>query len=190
VNQQQLWASLEGLPHAPARHSVLCAALSDLGAQEQPPRSNSGPQIDHLVRGIADYWWSDLIQPDWCAAAVSHWVRRGLGLADWDRRRVKPFAPSIEGHPWGQWFVGCKQLWQWSEEHPETQLSEPEPGAVWIIGHKRGDRQVYQHTGLVLSVHPDEAQIQTIEGNLGSEVASRRMGADTPICYIAWWAVL
>ena len=187
---QQLWAALDGQQCAPERLSVLCAALSDLGAQEQPPKSNSGPQIDHLVRGIADYWHSDLIQPDWCAAAVSHWVRRGLGLPDWDRRRVKPFAPVVAGHPWGRWLVGCKQLWEWAEATPGALLSKPEPGAVWIIGYMQGDRQIYQHTGLVLSVHPDDNEIQTIEVNWGSEVASRRMPASQPICYIAWWAGL
>lgn len=175
------------------RFSVLCAALSDLGAREEPPGSNTGPEIDHLVRGIADYWWSDLIRPDWCAAAVSHWIRRGLGLPDWNRKREKPFAPALDGHPFGRWLVGCKQIYEWAqtaeEETPGVFLNGPEPGAIWIIGYKQGSRQIYQHTGLVRSVNPD-GSFETIEGNWNQKVSSRTMAADKPICFLAWWAVL
>jgi hypothetical protein len=183
-----LWNSLAGSERAPERYSVLCSALADLGAKEEPAGSNSGPEIDHLTRGIANYWWSDQIQPDWCAAAVSQWIRRGLGLPDWNRKREKPFAPFIPGHPFGRWLVGCKQIFDWAAEN-DAFLSEPEPGAIWIIGYKQGDRQIYQHTGMVRSVE-DGATFTTIEGNWGQKVTSRPMEKTAPICFIAWWAVL
>lgn len=178
------WSSLEGLPSAPERYSVLCAALADLGALEEPPGSNKGPEIDHLVRGIADYWWSDQIRPDWCAAAVSQWIRRGLGLEDWNRKRARPFAPECAGHPFGKWLVGCKQIYDWAVTN-DALIDEPLPGAIWIIGYKQGDRQIYQHTGLVVSVN--QSTFTTIEGNWNQRVTSREMPHDQPLCFIAWW---
>jgi len=173
------------------RASVLLAAVSDLGAAEEPPGSNQGPQIAHLVRGIADYWWSDLKHPDWCAASVSQWLRRGLGLPNWRLTRTKPFAPSVEGHPWGQFFVGVRQIYDWAceaeDEHPGIWLQRPEPGCVFIIASQRDGRTVYEHTGLVLQV--DGEYIVTVEGNMGQKVCSRRLRVSYPAYYIAWWQV-
>lgn len=174
------------------RASVLLAALSDLGASEDPPGSNEGPQIAHLVRGIADYWFSDLKHPDWCAASVSQWVRRGLGLPNWRLTRTKPFAPSVAGHPWGKFYVGVKQIYEWAcdveDEHPGVWLQRPEPGAVFIIASHRDGRTIYEHTGLVLSVDGDH--VVTVEGNMNQKVCSRRLRTGYPAYYIAWWAVL
>ena len=175
------------------RASVLLAALSDLGAAEDPPGSNDGEQIHHLVRGIADYWWSDLEHPDWCAASVSQWVRRGLGLPNWRLTRTKPFAPSIPNHPWGQFYVGVKQIYDWAvsveDEHPGVWLSKPQPGCVFIIASDRDDGgTTYQHTGLVLDVEGE--QVVTVEGNWDQKVTSRRLPVGYPRYYIAWWAVL
>ena len=174
------------------RASVLLAALSDLHAAEDPPGSNDGPEIHHLVRGIADYWWSDLVGPDWCAASVSQWVRRGLALPNWRLTRTKPFAPSLDGHPWGRFLVGVKQLYEWAvsveDQHPGVWLTKPEPGAVFLICSERDGRTIYEHTGLVLEVDGDH--IVTIEGNWGSKVTSRRLAASYPRYFLAWWAVL
>ena len=183
-----------GADQGAVRASVLLAALSDLGAKEYPPGTNDGPEIHHLVRGIADYWWSDLTAPDWCAASVSQWIRRGLGLPNWRLTRTKPFAPSIEGHPWGQFFVGVGQIYDWAElaeeDYPGVWLSKPEPGAVFLICSERDGRTVYEHTGLVLEVDEEAGEIVTVEGNWSSAVTSRRLASAYPRYYVAWWAVL
>ena len=176
------------------RASVLLAALSDLGAKEEPPGSNAGPEIYHLVRGISDYWWSDLDAPDWCAASVSQWIRRGLGLPNWRLTRTKPFAPSIDGHPWGQFYVGVKQIFDWAQSvedsTPGVWLTKPEPGAVFLICSERDGRTVYEHTGIVLSVDEEAGTLTTIEGNWSSAVTSRTLSISYPRYFVAWWAVL
>lgn len=185
---------VDGPRCGPLRASVLLAALSDLHAVEEPRGSNDGPQIHHLVRGISDYWWSDLVAPDWCAASVSQWIRRGLGLPNWRLTRTKPFAPVVEGHPWGRFLVGVRQIVDWAEsvedEHPGVWLAGPEPGAVFIIASEQDGRVVYEHTGLVLAVHPEDGTVTTIEGNWSSGVRSRTFRSSYPRHFIAWWAVL
>lgn len=186
MQHPQIWNRLKNRPHAVERYSVLMSALADLGAREEPAGSNHGPQIEHLVRGIGDYWWSGLTNPDYCAAAVSQWIRRGLGLPDWDRRRRKPFAPEVAGHPFGRWLVGCGQFADWAREHGAT-LEVPTPGAVWIIGYMKDGRQVWQHTGFVADYEPGAASFRTIEGNWNGGVISREMPVSQPVMFFRWW---
>ncbi len=90
---------------------VALLALADVGAAEDPPRSNQGPEIAHLVDGYDAYWATGSTKrPPWCAIAVSSWIRIALGLGPWvcDGRARK-----LPGHPFDRWLGAVSQLQDW-----------------------------------------------------------------------------
>ncbi|MCP4921908.1 MAG: peptidoglycan-binding protein, partial [Proteobacteria bacterium] len=90
---------------------VALLALADVGAAEDPPRSNQGPEIAHLVDGYRAYWAiGGMTEPPWCAIAVSSWIRLALGLPMWTLDgRARPLA----GHPFERWLGAVSQLQDW-----------------------------------------------------------------------------
>jgi hypothetical protein len=169
---------------------VLTAAISDLGAHEEPPGSNMGPQIRHLVNGYSDYWAipGRPQRLDWCAMAVSQWIRIGLTLPEW--RTLGGDAPVLPGHPFGRWFGGVRQLADWADGAPAERWwrsTSAAAGLIFLVGESSSTvrRERYQHTGMIVA---DEGVfVRTIEGNTSHAVSSLRRRKSTLTGLIRWW---
>jgi hypothetical protein len=128
-------------------------AARDLGAREQPPGSNKGPQIEKFLRATdldGDGW-------PWCAAAVSYWVQQWAKLNGW-----KGKVPRI---------AGVSQFPVWAQKNGLKCGYAPKTNDIVIF--------TFSHIGVVENIGPD--WVDTIEGNTndegsreGYEVARRR----------------
>ena len=160
----------------PEAVAVLAVALSDVGAREEPPRSNGGPEIAHLVDGAMDYWmWADRASlPEWCALAVGSWIRIGLGLPPWGTG----YAPELEGHPLSHWWSSARQVEDYARSRNLWRKS-PRPGDVCVM-----DRPGGGHVGLVVSVGP--SSFATVEGNVSDSVARRVRTVSEVRGFVRW----
>jgi len=160
---------------ARVRERAVVAAISDLGRKEGNAARNL---MTANGRSIPEYWmWAE--DPpgweDWCAASVSHWIRRGLGLPDWP---ATGYAPTLPGHPFERWFVGVGQIFDWGEASGAF-LRRPVAGCIFLDGKR--------HTGLVAYVEGDS--VVTVEGNWSNQVSTVRRSTATLSHFVRWWAV-
>jgi hypothetical protein len=167
-------AGVKGVPAAAV--AVLGVALSDVGAREEPPGSNGGPQIAHLVSGAMEYWqWADRShRPEWCALAVGSWIRIGLGLPPWGTG----YAPPLEGHPLSKWWSSARQVEDYARGCGMWR-SSPQPGDVFCMARPGGG-----HVGLVVSVAG--VTFATVEGNVSDSVARRVRQVSDVRGFVRW----
>tara|TARA_R110002020_G_scaffold25133_3_gene81901 strand:+ start:445 stop:1233 length:789 start_codon:yes stop_codon:yes gene_type:complete len=164
------------------QRAALVAAISDLGAQEEPYGSNDGYEIAHLVtnegQSYRDYWQ---IEPGdglpWCAMAVSHWIKLGLGVKSWSQT------------PQGAWFGGVSQWQKWAKNNGCWSF-EASAGSIFVMGRAGSGSDAGQsasagHCGLVIGHTP--ISITTIEGNTANKVASRERKSRECVGFIEWW---
>lgn len=160
---------------------VLAAAIADLGVQEVPPGSNGGPGVDDIIRGylsasaIAKYG-----KPPWCALAVSHWMRAGLGAACWS------------DIPFGARFGSVEQIRNWGARHERISPSDAvaPTGAVFVMprdgsGSDPATSLKQGHTGLVIA--DLGAMVLTIEGNSRDAVRECKRPKATLTGFVRWW---
>ena len=161
---------------------AIAAAVADLGAAEEPPGSNAGPAISHLVEGYGDHWQIADYEPyPWCGMAVSVWTARALGLGqrgdqvDWAR------------HPFGAWFGGVEQIRAWAIEH--GRIIAPTAGAIYVMGRDGSGSDAGPieagHTGLVEAV--DGAHVVCIDGNVSNRVKRMRRPIVGVRAFVRWW---
>jgi hypothetical protein len=135
-----------------AGQRALAAAQAQVGAAEQPPGSNDGPQIAAYRAATA----GSGVGP-WCAYFTS-WCAAQAG------------APLGEA---GQGFGSVDALYAWGQRTgravPAGPGVSPSPGDLIVWGGR--------HIGIVESVDPD-GSIHTIEGNSSNAVSRRTYGPD------------
>lgn len=155
---------------------ALQAAIKDIGKREDPPGSNAGPQIAHLVDGYREHWkWArkdyGKVAPAWCAMAASWWIRLGCGAQSWGET------------PMGDWFGGSNQWRAWAREH-RCWSKYPNPGALLIIG----DYKDAYHTGMVAYYDVADDKVISIEGNVSNAVTVMERRTTDIHGFINWWA--
>lgn len=134
------------IPTSPLLTEVLKTAHHEIGVQETPPGSNSGPTINEYLHSIG-------LDPGypWCAAFV-YWC---FEQASARLNRANPLVRT----------GSCMNHWRKTKGikiTPGEALLDPsliEPGTIFIIDEGKGKG----HTGIVTSVKDDT--INTIEGN-------------------------
>lgn len=181
--RQAALAAASTLPEAVRAKAlaVLDQAIAVLGAAESPPGSNAGPLIDPISSG---YYTPEvekqLGRPPWCALAVSHWIRTGLGLSSWPETPMKQrFGAVAQYQDWG------KSQGRWLE----ATASAP-PGSVFIMpratsGSDTSSSTRAGHTGLVVRDLGD--RVETIEGNVSDSVRSRTRKKSDLFGFVTWW---
>jgi hypothetical protein len=123
---------------------ALAERLLALGIVEQPPGSNTGPEIRVFTDGHAE---------PWCADFVS-WVLKETG---------RPFSGGASGGWRLAWTPDIRAWFTVRGRYRTRAVAQPEPGDVIWFG--RG------HVGFVRRVQGD--RIETIEGNAGDAVRLR-----------------
>lgn len=125
-------------------NAVVSAAESQIGAGEQPPGSNDGPQIAAYRSAVAG---AQPGQP-WCAYFVS-WAAAQAG---------EPLGPN------GQGLGSVAEITSWAQSTGRLlpASATPAPGDLILFGD--------QHVGIVESVNAD-GSLTTIEGNSGNAVS-------------------
>ena len=123
---------------------VLAAAQSQLGAAEQPPGSNDGPQIAAYRTAVAG------AQPGepWCAYFAS-WAAAQAGV---------PLGAA------GQGLGSVAEITDWAQQTGRylPPSAPPQPGDLILFGD--------EHVGIVESVQPDGSLV-TVEGNYSDAVS-------------------
>lgn len=122
--------------------TILEVAHSQLGVEEIPRGSNSGPQVDAYLKSVGlgkGYAW--------CMSFV-YWCTKEACL--------KAGATNLLKKTGGV-------LAQWNAK-PELRVSTPQPGDIFIMDHGKGTG----HTGFVSKVFPN-GNIETIEGNTNDD---------------------
>jgi CHAP domain len=124
--------------------AVLQAAESQVGATEQPPGSNDGPQISAYRSAVAG------AQPGepWCAYFAS-WAAAQAG---------EPIGPN------GQGLGSVADIASWASSNGRLlpASATPAPGDLILFGD--------EHVGIVESVNPD-GTLTTVEGNYDNGVS-------------------
>lgn len=178
-------------PNAEVEH-VLGLAIRQIGLKEVPTGSNGGPEIAHIVDpdGLGappspyySHWRIDLDRmPPWCVLFISWAIREGTGAKNWKQI------------PFGNWFGGVAQLEEWAKMNgcwrPATDLSAALPGAVFTMGRGGSSSDpstsVRQgHAGFV--TRTAGGRVETVEGNVGNAVGSRRRDIATLRGFVHWW---
>lgn len=123
--------------------NVLAAAETQVGASEQPPGSNDGPQIATYRTAVAGAAAGE----PWCAYFAS-WAAAQAGT---------PLGTSGEG------LGSVAQITSWAQQTGRylPAGSAPQPGDLILFGDR--------HVGVVESVDPD-GSINTVEGNYENAV--------------------
>lgn len=123
--------------------NVLTAALTQVGASEQPPGSNDGPQIATYRTAVAG---AQAGEP-WCAYFAS-WAAQQAGT---------PLGFDGEG------LGSVAQITSWAQQTGRylPAGSVPQPGDLILFGD--------QHVGIVQAVNAD-GSIDTVEGNYDNAV--------------------
>lgn len=209
------WAVLDGgsvsAPVAPAgvptRADIIAAggsgvglevamlAIGDIGAAEDPPGSNLGPGIAHLVAGYNEYWATGATRwPPWCAIAVSSWIRIALGLPMWtcDGRARK-----LAGHPFERWLGAVSQLQDWGRARGLLLPSSApvRPGMLALRERAGSGSDASAHTDLIPtgSGHVDVVLVELAGGgllcvgaNLGDRVKLVTRDRAGIRCFVDW----
>jgi surface antigen len=125
-------------------NAIVAAAKSQLGATEQPPGSNDGPQIATYRSAVAG---AQAGEP-WCAYFAS-WAAAQAG-------------EPIGSHGQGLGSVSAITNWASSTGRLLPASATPAPGDLILFGD--------QHVGIVKEVLPN-GNIATIEGNYENKVS-------------------
>jgi hypothetical protein len=131
--------------------AIVAWAADHVGVKEDPPGSNSGPEIDGwlmLMHGTPG-------QP-WCAAFACCAV---LAAAD----EVGVTVPGFHKH------LGTQQLWM---TNIPLQVQSPQPGDIYVLRHTAGTG----HCGIVETVDEDGTVKSEISGNTWGGTLGGREG--------------
>lgn len=157
---------------------TLLYAIDFLGAREEPPGSNQGPDIDELVAG---YWAHHGVtlarSPPWCAIFVSSCIRKGVQEDAWTKT------------PMGGWFGAVSQYERWAKGKglwTRIQASTSVvPGALFTMARNGGTNAHAGHMGFL--IRDDGPHVVTLEGNINDGVGSRTRRKATLTGAIDWW---
>ena len=120
---------------------ALVVALTQLGVQEKPKGSNSGPEVSGYLKSVGINF-----PASWCAAFV-YWSH------DQVAKELKITNPLPK-------TGGVLDMWN---KASANRVAKPQPGDVFIMDYGKG----LGHTGIVERV--DGANIHTIEGNTNDD---------------------
>jgi len=120
-------------------------ARSQIGVEEHPRGSNSGPEVD-------DYLKSVHLPPgnSWCAAFVSWCVQKATA--------------AIGGDGGPPQFRGSGSALGLLQANPHLIVDEPADEACYVFVHEDSDH-VHGHTGFVTGPLGDDGAYPTTEGN-------------------------
>ena len=179
AEKEQVTSLLPAATTPPVIREVLLAAISDLGKHEQPAESNEGPEIDELREGEPP-------EP-WCALAVCHWLRKGLGKA------------SMAETPFDALFPAVCQIEAWAKAHGVF-VKEPAVGAIMVRNRQGSGSDASSgsggdcfpgHTGLVYAI--EGGTYALLEGNSGGEVAANEgnlLSDGNLHGFVRWWEAM
>ena len=142
---------------SPLQMNVLEIAFNEIGVQEDPPGSNSGPKVNVYLSSVG-------LEPGyaWCAGFV-FWC---FGEAAAKLNRSNPVIKT----------AGCLEHWRKTRGYKiasKGALDNPaliERGSIFIMSRGGG----YGHTGIVKSVN--DGYIDTIEGNTNTSFSAEGGG--------------
>lgn len=168
----------------PAVQAVLGEAISWVGRREIPKGSNGGPQIDPITADAAP---PGKPRPPWCALAVMHWMKAGLGCARW------------QDTPIGWRNASSLAFGKWGEDHGRLlPASGPAPvGSIFVMyregsGSDAGRRvagagrwEGLGHTGLVVADLGDA--VLTVDGNISDRCWSMTRKKSGLLGFVRWW---
>lgn len=176
-----------------AARRALDYAAQDVGKGEDPPGSNRGAKIAHLVEGYADYW-SIPGRPylAWCAMAVMVWTGRALALGS-DAKTMR-----WKDHPIGGKFLGgASQIVDWgAKEGVNRPSSAAVPGDIGAMARDGSGSDPASgppgasiepgrgHVFLICAIEGTNAL--TIEGNVGNAVGVRLRPLSSIEVVIQW----
>ncbi len=190
TEQRRLRELLErGLPSLPKDaqakvRAVLTEAITWVGRREIPKGSNGGPQIDPIT---ADTVPAGKARPPWCALAIMHWMKVGLGCARW------------QDTPIGWRNASSLAFGKWGEDHGRLlPASGPAPvGSIFVMyregsGSDAGKRAAgagrwegLGHTGMVVADLGDA--VVTVDGNVSDRCWSMTRKKSTLQGFVIWW---
>lgn len=169
------WASLHGTGLAGRRLDVLRVACTEVGVEEEPDGSNTGPRVKDYLDG-----WTP--PPPWCALFVSWCLRRAAGG---DEKKALAFPPHrsrasvTKIAAWGAANGKLRREPRFAGKQAEVlascdDVSEPRAGDMFLMlrAGAEGVDSGRGHTGFVLAVEPDH--VVTVEGNCANAVRCRR----------------
>ena len=144
-------------PLSPLQMNVLEIASKEIGVVEEPPGSNSGPEVNKYLSSVG-------LDPGyaWCAGFVFYCFREASAKLN----RVNPVTKT----------AGCIDHWRRTLGYKiaaKGAIANPamiEPGSIFIMSRGGG----YGHTGIVKSVN--DGYINTIEGNTNTSLSSEGGG--------------
>lgn len=117
-------------------------AKTQIGVEEVPKGSNSGPQVNEYLKSVGINF-----PASWCMAFV-YWCHeqaaKQLGLSNMMAKTGGV-------------------LFQWAKRHENFSTDKPQPGDVFILDFGKG----LGHTGIIESIELDK--MHTIEGNTNDE---------------------
>lgn len=117
-------------------------AISQIGVEENPRGSNSGPQVNEYLKSVGINF-----PASWCMAFI-YWC--------FDKAAKEMQKANMMAKTGGV-------LMQWNKRKENFSVSLPLPGDVFIMDYGKG----LGHTGIVEKV--ENGFIHTIEGNTNSE---------------------
>lgn len=185
--------SLKGQGWAALRYKAVLSALAYLGAEEDPPGANRGPEIDALVKGYPEHWqWIRPYKaPAWCAIAACVWVGEavtghGIGASmDWKKTPLR------------QWWGRVAYLEDWAKAQRcfvEASATAPAPtGAMYTMprGNSSSDASTALtdgHAGIVIGDDPlDPGYMYCFDGNVGDEAGWKRRKKTDLRGYVLWY---
>lgn len=165
--------------------AVLEEAVRWFGLREIPQGSNGGPEIGPIT---ADFVRPGEDLPPWCALAVSHWLKVGLGAASWAET------------PLGFRNASALAFGRWGEQKGRLlAASGPAPaGSIFVMyragsGSDAADKRAASaakwdgkgHTGLVLQDLGDA--VLTIDGNVSDRCWTARRLKSSLLGFVRWW---
>lgn len=165
--------------------AVLREAVRWFGLREIPKGSNGGPQIGPITAGFVK---EGAALPPWCALAVSHWLKTGLGAASWAETPV------------GFRNASALAFGAWGEKKGRLlPASGPAPSGSIMVMYRQGSgsdaaggRAAGQprwegtgHTGLVIADLGDK--VLTLDGNVSDRCWTATRPRSVIIGYVTWW---
>lgn len=165
--------------------AVLQEAVRWFGLREIPKGSNGGPEIGPIT---ADFVRPGEALPPWCALAVSHWLKQGLGAASW------------ADTPLGFRNASALAFGRWGEKHARLLPPEgPAPaGSIFVMyrdgsgsdaaGQRGSGAAKWDgtgHTGLVLADLGD--RVLSLDGNVSDRCWTATRPKSRLLGYVGWW---
>jgi hypothetical protein len=144
---------------AEALHQALIQRVQSeavLSVREQPPGSDSGPEVDEYLRfcGVNEAAW-------WCAAFVSFQIHEA----------------AKDAHVQTNWrkLALCDDIFLWAKKH-RLLLDSPVVPSVMLIPADAASPKMYKHVGIVVGYDPARATIETVEGNSNNDRSHNGIG--------------